>query len=145
MPKALHILHPICSHLVGIHIRKKKSMSTWLIYVVEYDWWLFVEGWGTGSHKTSGVSHSALLLQIMMNVQLPTCVWMGCALMKMVASSASANQDLSWLQMGVTVLVCIWLWDRKVTMIETIFFIWMNHERITLVSSCGFHIIHISC
>lgn len=27
--------------------------------------------------------------------------------MKMVASSASASQDLSWLQMGVTVLVCM--------------------------------------
>lgn len=69
-------------------------------------WLVIVERGGTGFLKASGVSH-ILLLQIMMNVQLPTCVWMGCVLMKMAASSASANQDLSWLQMGVTALVCM--------------------------------------
>lgn len=53
---------------------KKKSMSTWLTSIVEHDWWLFVKGEGSGSHKASGISCSALLLQIMMNVQLLTCV-----------------------------------------------------------------------
>lgn len=107
-----HFPHYLLS-LGWAFIRKKKSVTTWLIYAVEYAWQLFVGRGGTGFLKASCAEIYSLLLSAMMSVQPPTCVWMGCALMKMAASSVHPNQDLSWLQMGVTALVCMALMESS--------------------------------
>lgn len=143
--KVLSTLHTIFSHSFGVlFLQKLKTTSTWLIYVVEFDWGLFVEEGGISSLKASVQSHSLLFRRSwwMYNYQ-HVFEW-------------NVHQWRWQLQVHLQTRIClgskwtllywyVWLSDRKVTMIETTFFIWMNHGRITSASSCGFHIIHISC